>query len=59
MNSIHKRALKFTCDDKDNGFFKYAMMRAISLHPNGHTALEKTTQIIWILFDIEILQYFG
>ena len=26
--------------------FKYAIMRTISLHPNDHTVLEKTTQII-------------
>ena len=26
--------------------FKYAIMRTISLHPNDHTVLQKTTQII-------------
>ena len=27
-------------------FFKYAIMRTISLHPNDHSVLEKATQII-------------
>ena len=35
--------------------FKYAIMRTTSLHPND----EKATQIMWILFDNEILQFFG
>ena len=39
--------------------FKYAIMRTISLHPNDHTVLEKATQIIRILFDTEILHFFG
>ena len=34
-------------------------MRAISLHPIDHTVLEKATQIIRILLDNEILQFFG
>ena len=34
-------------------------MRTISLHPNDHSDLEKATQIMWILFDNEILQFFG
>ena len=33
-------------------------MRTISLHPNDHTVLEKATQIILILLDNEILQFF-
>ena len=39
--------------------FKYAIMRTIYLHPNDHTVLENATQIIRILFDNEILQFFG
>ena len=31
----------------------------ISLYPNDHTVLEKATQIIRILFDTEILKFFG
>ena len=34
-------------------------MRTISLHPNDRTVLEKATQIIRILFDNEIVQFFG
>ena len=34
-------------------------MRTIYLHPNDHTVLENATQIIRILFDNEILQFFG
>ena len=34
------------------------MIRTISLHRNNHTVLEKATQIILILFDNEILQFF-
>ena len=86
VNNIHKRALKFTYDDKGNklndiatpnmkayyqslkscfvlsmffAIFKYAIMRTISLHPNDRTVLEKATQIIRILFDNEIVQFFG
>ena len=39
--------------------FKYAIMRTTSLHPNDDSFLEKATQIMWILFDNEILQFFG
>ena len=73
VNNMHKRALKFTYDDRGNklnditepnmkayyqrlkpcfalsmffAIFKYAIMRTISLHPNDHSVLEKTTQII-------------